>query len=218
MAHTYSMETIVLQTHNVGEADRFCILFTKEKGKIAARARGVRKLTSRFGGSVLPLSHITAEIREGSAGYMITGAARIREFPHTNIGAFMLAQQGLELLINTLQDEDALPEIFDATLHFLEECSDNKEHTIIPFTLQLLHLFGLLPDKESIGRFGQHSQDQIAYMEQSITGEWDTLQTLTPEEKKAFSALCSSLISEISMRPLHTGSVMKDMRAIGSLR
>lgn len=208
------METIVLQTHNVGEADRFCILFTKEKGKIAARARGVRKLTTRFGGSVLPLSHITAEIREGSAGYMITGATRLKDFPHDNINAFMLAQQGLELLINTLQDEESLPEIFDATLHFLQECSSNKEHTIVPYTLQLLHLFGLLPDKESIVRFGQHSTNQIAYMEQSITGNWDTLEALLPEEKKAFSQLCSSLISEISMRPLQTGSVMRDMKII----
>jgi DNA repair protein RecO len=212
MAHTQSMETIVLQTHNVGEADRFCILFTKEKGKIAARARGVRKLTSRFGGSVLPLSHITAEVREGSAGFMITGAARIKDFPHDNIDAFMLAQQGLELLINTLQDEEALPEIFDATLHFLAACSANKEHSILPFTLQLLHLFGLLPDKVSIASFGQHSDAQIAFMEQSITGNWDTLITLKTEEKKAFSQLCSSLISEISTRPLNTGLVMKDMR------
>ncbi|MBT5237526.1 DNA repair protein RecO [Candidatus Peregrinibacteria bacterium] len=206
------METIVLQTHNVGEADRFCILFTKEKGKLAARARGVRKLTSRFGGSVLPLSYISAEIREGSAGFMITGASRIESFSQDDINAFMLAQQGLELLISTLQDEEALPEVFDATLHFLRSCSTNKEHAIVPFTLQLLHLYGLLPNKESIVQFGKHSDAQIAYMEQSITGDWDTLEVLLPEERKAFSQLCSSLLSEISTRPLQTGMVMKDMR------
>ena len=58
MAHSESVEAVVLKTYDVGEADRFCIVLTKERGRIAARARGVRKLTSKMGGSLLPLHHV----------------------------------------------------------------------------------------------------------------------------------------------------------------
>lgn len=214
MAHTQSIEAIILQTHNVGEADRFCILLSKEKGKIAARARGVRKLNTRFGGSVLPLSHISAEIRESSAGYMITDAKRIQEYGPANISSFVHAQQGVEILLHIVHDEQPLPEIFDVLLHFLSYCSTEKEPTSLPFTLQILHLLGMLPDRENMYRFGTYSSAQITYMESSVTGQWDTLTPLQNDEKKAFSHLCALLISEISSRPLNAGAVMKDMLMI----
>jgi len=214
MSHTQSIEAVILQTHNVGEADRFCIMLSKEKGKIAARARGVRKLTSRFGGSVLPLSHISSQIRESSAGYMMTDAKRIQEFGPANISSFVHAQQGVEILLHVLHDEQPLPEIFDALLHFLSYCSTEKEPTSLPFTLQLLHLLGMLPDRENIYRFGTYSSEQITYMESSVTGQWDTLIPLKNNEKKVFSELCALLISEINTRPLNAGAVMRDMLTI----
>ena len=75
MPKSQELEAIVLQTHNVGEADRFCILLTKERGKIPVRARGVRKPKSRMGGSLLALQRIQVTVHEGSAGFMVTAAS-----------------------------------------------------------------------------------------------------------------------------------------------
>ncbi len=213
MAHSETVEAIVLKTHDVGEADRFCILFTRERGKIAARARGVRKPTSRFGGSILPLGVIQVEIREGSAGFMICHALRKKALSQGSVSTFLYAQQGIELLLNTLQDEEPLPEIFDATLHFLEACEMHDAPCVLPFTLQLLHLMGLLPQREDLYRFGQFSNEQMHYIEQSLAKDWGNLPQLSATDRKTFSELCARLISEISTRPLQTGAVIRDMLA-----
>ena len=59
MPQSQTYEALILQSHDVGEADRFLILFTRERGRLAARARAVRKPKSKMGGSLLPLKLAT---------------------------------------------------------------------------------------------------------------------------------------------------------------
>jgi len=42
----------VLRTYAVAEADRVCVLFSREEGKVRAWARGARKPRSRYGGAL----------------------------------------------------------------------------------------------------------------------------------------------------------------------
>jgi recombinational DNA repair protein (RecF pathway) len=60
MSHAQTFEAIVLKTYDVGEADRLCILFTRERGRVMARASGARRLKSRLGASLLPFHHLQA--------------------------------------------------------------------------------------------------------------------------------------------------------------
>ena len=64
MSRTRSVEAIILRTIDIGDADRFCILFTKEAGRKGARARGVRKTMSRLGGLLLPFRHLRIDLAE----------------------------------------------------------------------------------------------------------------------------------------------------------
>ncbi|MBU1911666.1 recombination protein O N-terminal domain-containing protein, partial [Patescibacteria group bacterium] len=48
MPHSQTYNSIILKAYDVGEADRFLILFTREKGRMTARARAVRKLKSKL--------------------------------------------------------------------------------------------------------------------------------------------------------------------------
>ncbi len=56
---SYHDRGIVLKTIKLGEADRIVTFMTEEHGKIRAVAKGVRKTTSKFGGRLEPLGHLS---------------------------------------------------------------------------------------------------------------------------------------------------------------
>ena len=62
---------IVLRLVDTGEADRVVTLLTRERGKVAAYARGARASRRRFGGSLEPFTLVTAEVRERSASELL---------------------------------------------------------------------------------------------------------------------------------------------------
>ena len=201
------LEAIVLATHNVGEADRFCILFTRERGKLTARARSVRKPGSKLGGHLLPLQHLKLQVREGSAGYVVSDAEKYSLWEKSDITAFLHASQGMELLLTTLHDDEPMPELFDTTLEFLTICTKRSEHTVLPFTIRLLHLLGLLPDADETF-FRSTAASQKEYLRKASGGAWDNLPELSAPERSQFSKLCAELLSGISSKPLKSGAVL----------
>jgi DNA repair protein RecO len=146
------LQAIVLRAYDVGEADRFCILFTRERGRIAVRATGVRKLKSRIGGTLLPFRHVQVSAREGSGGFFVCGAAQAEPaLPClSSLAAFSQAERGIELLLALVQHEGALPGVFDATLSFLHACHEPPAHCVLTYAARLLHLLGLLPEDSDI--------------------------------------------------------------------
>ena len=145
MPHSLLYNSIILKSYDVGEADRFLVLLTKERGRLSARARAVRKLTSKLGGSLLPFNHVTIGLHEGKAGFLVTSAQMMSYRARrgvTETKSFLNAQQGVELLLTLLHDEEPLPEIFELTLEFLNDCTPNP---ILPFTVNILRSLGLLP-------------------------------------------------------------------------
>ena len=61
----FNTEGIVVRARNLGEANRIVILFTPSRGLVSCVARGARRTTSKTGGHVDLLRHITAHISEG---------------------------------------------------------------------------------------------------------------------------------------------------------
>lgn len=148
MARTFTEEALVLKAYDVGEADRFCVLFTKDRGKIAARARAVRKMTSRYGGSVLPLQRITVVCSESSAGCIISGATCISSHDacRKNLPAYSAALEGIDILLSILPDHEAVPEMYDLACEYLAACSTAFSPLVVQsFKLRLLKMLGALP-------------------------------------------------------------------------
>ncbi len=212
MGKQITIETFVLATHNVGEADRFCILFTREKGKVTARARGVRKLKSTMGGSLLPHQHLTVVLRESSAGWMVSDTQKLSEWNDRDIDVFMPMQQGTELLISLLCEDEPLPELFTAVQEFFQACTNKKPHAVLAFTIQLLHILGVLPDVTH-AYFVPCTQAQKTFLTHSVKGVWGDLPPVSEREKQHFSTLLAPLLSQVSSRPLKSGAVICDMKA-----
>ena len=155
MPHSQSFSAIVLKTYDVGEADRFCILFTRENGRMAARASGARRLKSRLGGLLLPLNRVNVELKEGSGGWIVAGVSSegfrgLRRFQGPDVAQFLQLEEGIELLLRLVSDEGALPDVFDATIKFIEACNGDVAHASLGYSFALLHHLGYLPEEGEI--------------------------------------------------------------------
>ncbi len=65
MSGLYRDEGVVLRTYKLGEADRIVVLATRDRGKVRAVAKGVRKTRSKFGARLEPTSHVALQLYEG---------------------------------------------------------------------------------------------------------------------------------------------------------
>jgi DNA repair protein RecO (recombination protein O) len=54
----YTTEAIILRTYKLGEADRIVVFLTRDRGKRRGVAQGARRLRSRFGGALEPLTRV----------------------------------------------------------------------------------------------------------------------------------------------------------------
>src|SRR3972149_5664597 len=77
----YKTEAIVLRQRKLGEADRILTLHTPAYGKLDAKAKGVRKTTSRMSGHLQPLSRCMVQLARGRSGLdVIAGCETLESF------------------------------------------------------------------------------------------------------------------------------------------
>ncbi len=65
MGRSYKTEAVVLRSIRFGEADRVLHLYTPDRGRVGAVAKGVRRVKSRLGGRLEPLSRVRLVMHEG---------------------------------------------------------------------------------------------------------------------------------------------------------
>ena len=69
---SFRVEALVLRHRDWGEADRLLTLYTRQRGKIRAVAKGARKIRSRKAGHLQPFTHITLQLARARGPYIIT--------------------------------------------------------------------------------------------------------------------------------------------------
>jgi len=78
--HLYKTEAIVLRQRRLGEADRILTLYTTAYGKLEAKAKGVRKTTSRMAGHLQPLTRCMVQLAQGRVNEVVAGCQTIESF------------------------------------------------------------------------------------------------------------------------------------------
>jgi DNA repair protein RecO (recombination protein O) len=74
-------EAVVLRSMRYGEADRIMQLYTPNRGRVSAIAKGVRRSRSRFGGRLEPFFRLKIELHEGRGELLtVTGAQTVDGF------------------------------------------------------------------------------------------------------------------------------------------
>jgi DNA repair protein RecO (recombination protein O) len=82
MPRSLKTEAIVLRSIRYGEADRVLHLYTPDRGRVSAIAKGVRKTKSRFGGRLEPFFRLDLILHEGRSDLMtVTGAETVAAHP-----------------------------------------------------------------------------------------------------------------------------------------
>jgi DNA repair protein RecO (recombination protein O) len=71
-------DAVVLRSMRYGEADRILHLYTPDRGRVSAIAKGVRRARSRFGGRLEPFFRLHIELHEGRGELLtVTGAQTV---------------------------------------------------------------------------------------------------------------------------------------------
>jgi DNA repair protein RecO (recombination protein O) len=153
---TYKTEAIVLRSLRFSEADRILHLYTLERGRIGAIAKGVRKTKSRFGARLEPLSHVELMLHEGGGELQtVTGVELLRSHHAAREQGYRLnvGLIGAEAMLRLFGEPEANERAFLALARFLDLLDDAPPSTgrpaldplVLSFQLKLLWLAGYLP-------------------------------------------------------------------------
>jgi DNA repair protein RecO (recombination protein O) len=145
----YKTDAVILRTRNLGEADRIYILFSPLYGKIDAVAKGVRKPSSKFSGSLEVFSHVYLMLSEGKN---MDGISQVDvSNPHyglrEDLKKLTCASYFIELVEYSILPGQENIELFSLVLFVLSllEYEDNLDTVLRYMELQLLAVLGLSP-------------------------------------------------------------------------
>src|SRR4051794_13454266 len=120
---TYKTEAVVLRSFRLGEADRVLHLYTLDRGRIGAVAKGIRRTKSRFGARLEPLSHVELLLHQGSGELQtVTGVELLHSHRPAREEPYRLSVGlvGLEAMLRLFTEQEANPRAFQALARFLE--------------------------------------------------------------------------------------------------
>lgn len=153
-----SLKTIglILKRQDFGEADRLLTIFSYDKGKLKAIAKGVRKPLSKMAGHLEPFSMTSFQLSEGRNFYTVTGADLQEAFAdiRTNLGKTSVALYFLEAVDALTVDNEPHWSAFQLTidtLAILEAMPGIQKRRVLTvgFSLKLLAELGYLPELQS---------------------------------------------------------------------
>jgi DNA repair protein RecO (recombination protein O) len=164
-SRSYKTEAVVLRSFRLGEADRVLHLYTLDRGRVGAVAKGVRKTKSRFGARLEPLSHVALMLHQGSSDLQtVTGADLVRPHSPTREDYYRLSVGliGAEAMLRLFSEQEANERAFTALTRFLDVLDEIPVLTarpaldplVLSFQLKLLWLSGYLPHFTSCAECG----------------------------------------------------------------
>src|SRR5690242_15584034 len=158
-------EAVVLRSLRFGEADRILHVYTLDRGRMGAIAKGARKTKSRFGGRLEPLSHVELVLHLGSGELAtVTGAALVRSHAPAREDPYRLSVGliGAEAMLRLFPEQERSDRAFTALTRFLDLLDELPERDARPeldplglaFQLKLLWVAGYLPHLGSCAECG----------------------------------------------------------------
>ena len=148
-SRTYRAQAIVLGHFEYGEADRILKLYTLEKGKLSAIAKGVRRISSRKAGHLEPFTHVSLFLAKGRNLDIITQAEALNPMIGLREDLQLMAQASyvVEVLDRFTYEEGQNLGLFRLLLQTLRrlETQPNVDTVIRYYEMRLLELLGYRP-------------------------------------------------------------------------
>jgi DNA repair protein RecO (recombination protein O) len=162
MPGSLKTEGIVLRGIRYGEADRVLHLYTPERGRVSAIAKGVRRAKSRFGGRLEPFFRLNLVLYQGRSDLLtvtsaetIAGHPRLREHAATIDGA----ARACDAVGRLFGDGDPHPGVYHLLSNELalldREPGRATRANALAFRLKLLLAAGFAPHLASCASCGE---------------------------------------------------------------
>ncbi len=144
-------EAVVLRTYKSGEADRVVVLWTRHHGKVRVLAKGVRKTSSRMGGTLETLAHVHVDLVKTRGEFYIARHVRHQErlatlrSSYTRISAGYAVVEAIDAIPSDGVPDEEIFALLTRVLLTLDDASFDP--TLVPasFFFRLLALDGSAP-------------------------------------------------------------------------
>ena len=162
MPGSFKTEAIVLRSIRYGEADRILHLYSRERGRIGAIAKGVRRPKSRFGGRLEPLFRVALVLHESRGDlYTVTSAQTVHAHGALRDDRLALgrATAACEAVLRLFDSAEANVPAYNLLCHELALLdaapgSATRAHALA-FRLKLLLAAGFVPELASCASCGE---------------------------------------------------------------
>jgi DNA repair protein RecO (recombination protein O) len=158
---SYKTEAVVLRSIRFGEADRVLHLYTRDRGRVGAIAKGVRRVRSRLGGRLEPLSRVRLVLHEGR-GELCTVSQADTVRPHAALrecrASLERASQACEAVLRLLDSSEPNRPAYNLLCNELALLDARPELATraqaLAFRLKLLLAAGFTPELASCAACG----------------------------------------------------------------
>jgi len=162
VAGSLKTEGIVLRSLRYGEADRILHLYTPDRGRVSAIAKGVRKTRSRFGGRLEPFFRLDLVLYEGRSDLLtVTSVETLAAHPRLREDARALdgAARACEAVARVFDDGDPHAGVYHLLANELAlldgEPARAGRSNALAFRLKLLLAAGFAPHLASCASCGE---------------------------------------------------------------
>ncbi len=162
MPGSFKTEAVVLRSIRFGEADRVLHLYSADRGRIGAVAKGVRRTRSRLGGRLEPLSRVRLILHQGRGDLCtVTGADTVHAHPALRESRAPLerATQACEAILRLLDTPEPNQPAYNLLCNQLATLDADPALATrgqsLAFRLKLLLAAGFAPELASCASCGE---------------------------------------------------------------
>lgn len=166
MAGSFKTEAVVLRSIRFGEADRVLHLYSEDRGRIGAIAKGVRRVRSRFGGRLEPFCRVRLILHEGrgelhtvTSAETVNAHAGIRERAESLERGAQACDAVLRLFDSAERNRPAYNLLCQELLLLDSGPAAAGRSQALAFRLKLLLAAGFVPELGSCAACGETGQD-----------------------------------------------------------
>jgi DNA repair protein RecO (recombination protein O) len=179
----FTTEALVIGSMRYREADRILTFYTRDRGRLSAIAKGVRRTTSKVGGRLEPFSLVRVSLHTGRGSlYTVVGVDTLRTFQGVRDELFRM-EEGARLLAvvrHLFPAEEANTPVFNLLVRAVARLAESPDPrtaacVVLATRLKLLALLGYAPAVASCAQCGSEGP----------------LQAFSPQLGGALCAACS---------------------------
>ncbi len=190
-----------MRGRQLGEADRILTFFTRERGKLEAVAKGVRRTRSHFAGRLEFANECDFVMHRGRSLDVVVSAEILRA-PWTRLvepERYAVASAVAEIIDAFCEPDLALPDVYELLVSAIAAVAASPApRELLPrFSLRLLEMLGLAPPLDECVHCGKPLGEGPAWLDAAAGGlldapcreRWRDLPEMAPEDLQNLRAI-----------------------------